>query len=213
MTDQLRLYNGALRLCKERRLSTLSELREPRRLLDDVWNDEARGHCLEQGLWNFAMRTVQLDYTNSIETSFGYKRAYPKPNDYVRLAAISTDEYFRIPLLQYTEEGPYWLTDAEAIYVKYVSNSPEHGLDMSMWPLSFTRFVEAYLALQIVGKLTTDAARVKEVQSMYKHWRKEARSIDAMAEPTTFPPQGGWVTARTGGSRRRDGGSTDKLIG
>lgn len=212
-TDQLKLYNGALRLCKERRLASLTEAREPRRLLDDAWNNEAREHCLEQGLWNFAMRAAQLDYVTSIVPSFGYQRVFNKPDDYVRLAAISADGYLRAPLLQYFEEGPYWLADLDVIYVKYVSKSTQHGLDMSLWPSSFTKFVEAYLALQIVGKLTTDSARAKEVQSLFKHWRAEARSVDAMAEPTQFPPQGGWVTARGGGGRRGDGGSNTNLLG
>lgn len=216
-TDQLKLYNGALRLCKERRLGSLSEPREPRRLLDDAWNNEAREHCLEQGLWNFAMRAVQLDYVASIEPSFGFRRAFTKPDDYVRLAGISVDGHMHVPLLQYTEEGGYWLADLDVIYVKYVSKSVAHGLDMSLWPTSFTRFVEAYLALQIVGKLTTDAGRTKEVQGMFKHWRKEARSTDAMAEPTSFPPTGNWVRARggqgSGGGRRQDGGGSGSLIG
>jgi hypothetical protein len=116
-------------------------------------------------------------------------------------------------LLQFLEEGSFWLADVNVIYVKYVSKNVTHGLDMSLWPASFTRFVEAYLALQVVGKITTDEARVKEVQALFKHWRKEARSTDAMAEPTRFPPQGGWVTARTGGGRRGDGGSNTTLLG
>ncbi len=39
--DQLSLYNRALLIMGQRFLSDLSEEREPRRLLDQVWNDGA----------------------------------------------------------------------------------------------------------------------------------------------------------------------------
>lgn len=81
MTTQLDIYNGALLHCGERFLASLTEQREPRRLLDRVWSSNGVKTCLEQGQWNFAMRTIQIDYDPSIAPSFGYARAFQKPND------------------------------------------------------------------------------------------------------------------------------------
>src|SRR3546814_10721056 len=79
---QLSLYNGALRLCGEAKLANLTEDREPRYVLDDVWDDGALRHCLQQGLWNFAMRTVEAEYSPSVEPSFGFRRAFDRSEEH-----------------------------------------------------------------------------------------------------------------------------------
>ena len=40
-SDRLDVYNGALRRLGSRRLASLTENREPRRVLDDIWNNGA----------------------------------------------------------------------------------------------------------------------------------------------------------------------------
>ena len=72
MTDRLSIYNDALLLCGERGLASLTENTEPRRLLDQVWNNEGVIKCLELGQWHFAMRGVQVDYDPDLEPSYGY---------------------------------------------------------------------------------------------------------------------------------------------
>ncbi|HET99682.1 MAG TPA: hypothetical protein ENH89_04810, partial [Aurantimonas coralicida] len=66
-TDQLALYNIALAAVGERSIASLTEGREPRRLLDEIWNRGAGAieYFLEQGYWNFAIRTVQIDRSTS----------------------------------------------------------------------------------------------------------------------------------------------------
>ncbi len=46
VTTKLQIFNGALRMCGERKLASLSEDRQPRRLLDDEWADGAVDYCL-----------------------------------------------------------------------------------------------------------------------------------------------------------------------
>jgi hypothetical protein len=60
--SRLSIYNGALRECQERKLASLSEDREPRRVLDDVWNDGdgLLRFVLRQKQWRFARRTVEI---------------------------------------------------------------------------------------------------------------------------------------------------------
>ena len=70
MTTQLTLYNNALHLIGERKLSSLSENRECRRLLDTVWDRPAIDDCLERGQWNFAIRSVHIDHSPSVEPAF-----------------------------------------------------------------------------------------------------------------------------------------------
>src|SRR6185369_1444544 len=111
-------YNNALLDVGERALASVTEPREPRRLLDIAWDSGAVEWCLEQGQWNFAMRSSKLDYSPSVEPPFGYRRAFNKPTDWIRTAAVASDEYFRVPLLTYVDESSYWFSDLDTIYVR-----------------------------------------------------------------------------------------------
>ena len=202
MTDQLSLYNGSLRLCKERKLVSLSENREPRRLLDAAWGDgQTNGavkYCLEMGQWTFATRTVQIDYSPSVEPPFGYRYAFDQPEDLVKVTGVFTEEMSRLPLTDYADERHFWFAHLETIYVSYVSNSVEYGTDMSLWPEVFAKLVEAYLANEIVGNLTQGENAKAMVEKKWKEAKLQARSFNAMSRPTVFPPEGSWVGSRRG---------------
>lgn len=210
MATQLSVFNGALRMCKERRLSSLTENREPRRLLDDAWGDGATDgavkHCLQLGQWSFAMRTGRIDYTSSVTPEFGYRYAFVQPEDMIRVSAVCSDEYFKNPLLEYADERRYWYADCQELYVRWVSNHENYGADLSLWPESFTKVVEAYLALEIVGNLTQGENKILLVEKAFKQALRSAKSLDAMNKPTQFLPQGSWSRAR-GGNRSSNPGN------
>jgi hypothetical protein len=199
VTDRLSLYNGALREIGERQLASLSENRESRRVLDGVWNNGAAvKFCLEKGQWNFAARTVRLDYSPSVEPEFGYRRAFVKPTDWVRTMALASDDRLSNPIIQYEDGNNFWWADEDQIYVRYVSNDASYGLDYSLWPETFVKFVETYIANEIVWPLTQNRQK-KEV--LERDWRlalRQARSSDAMNQPTQFPPPGRLIRARRG---------------
>ncbi len=212
--DRLRLYNGALELCGERSLADLSEVREPRRLLDDVWDRGGVLRCLAQGQWGFATRTVRLDYDPSLEPEFGYRRGFDQPDDFITTVALCSDESFLTPLLRYTFEAGFWFADCDQIFLSYVSDDEAYGLDWALWSEPFKEFVEAYFAFRIVHRLTQDKERIVLVAKNLKSARLEAKNHDMQQKPTRFPPPGSWTTARTGGrSSGRDGGTLGRLIG
>ena len=215
MTTQLSLYNDALLLCGERFLASLTENREPRRLLDQVWASGGVKYCLEQGQWFFAMRTIQIDYDVTIEPTFGYNRAFQKPVDWVLTSAVCYDEFFRVPLTQYSDESGYWYASLDTIYVRYVSNDINYGMDLGIWPDSFREFVAAHFASEIVLKIAGSEETKKQVMELRKQRLKNAKSRSAMAEATSFPAQGSWSRARLRGGLRRDGinNDTGNLIG
>lgn len=218
---RLSIYNDALLLCGERALASLTEEREPRRLLDQVWNQNGVDECLEEGQWNFAMRTIQIDYDPDIEPDFGYSRAFSKPSDWILTSALCCDEFFRVPLLQYSDEAGYWYAELDTIYVKHVSNDASYGADLSKWPRSFTEFVVTHFASKIALKLTNSDAKVRLAinpenprHSIRGRALTNAKSRCAMANPTSFEAQGNWSKARMRGNYRRDGGgNSGNLIG
>jgi hypothetical protein len=217
LTTRLELYNAALLICGERFLSSLSEDREPRHLLDHVWDNDGVKHCLEAGQWRFAMRAIRLDYDTAIEPEFGYRRAFSKPTDWCATAGVCSDEYFNVPLTQYIEETGYWFADLDELYVRYVSNDSSFGGDLSLWPSRFADFVATFFASKIILKLTSDEKKRDAIlhprSGLLARARKEAKSLDAMSGPTVFPATGSWVASRGAGGARRDRGSRSDLTG
>ena len=216
-TTRLQLYNGALLICGERALASITEAREPRRLLDGVWADGGVRACLEQGQWFFAMRTQKIGYDTAISPAFGYARAFAKPSDWVNTTGVWQDEFMRVPLLQYTDEAGYLFASLDEIYWRYVSDGDDYGNNFALWPYSFTEFVKAYFASKIIHKLTDDKQRIDAIMKPRTGTLAEAllkaKSASAMAEPTKIPPTGSWNRARQGSGRNRDGGNTGSLIG
>jgi hypothetical protein len=221
MTTRLTLYNDALLLVGERSLASLTEEGEPRRLLDVVWDHNGVDACLEEAQWEFAMRTVRIDYDPGIEPDYGYTRAYDKPDDWILTSAFCSDEFFRVPILRYVDEAGYWFSDYDSVYVRYVSNDASYGGDLSKWPRSFTEFVAAHFASKIILTLSSDEAKLNlflnpqnPQHSIRGRALLNAKSRCAMASPTQMSVTGSWSNARTRGANRRDGGNIGgNLIG
>lgn len=211
-TTRLLLYNSAILLLGERQLSSVTEAREPRRVLDMVWDVGAVDFVLEQGLWNFAMHTVQLTYSPSLTPDFGYRRAFDKPTDWIRTAGLCLDEYFREPLNAYNDETGHLFCDHDEIYLRYVSNDSEYGGDLSLWPQTFTKYVAAYLAYEAAPRLTQSEEKQEKLRRTMESRLVDARSKDAMNEPAAFPPRGAWIRRRRGGGGG-DRGNRGSLIG
>jgi len=212
MTTRLYLYNEALRICGDRSLSSLTEDREPRYLLDAVWDNGGVNACLERGFWQFATRFVRLDYDTAVTPSFGYNRAFSKPTDWVKTAGICSDEFFTAPLLHYTDEAGYWYASIDQIYVKYVSNGASYGSDLSVWSQAFADFAAAHFARKIVTKLTGDENKRNEVIALEEKLLGQAQNLDASASPQKFPAPGNWASSRLM-SRSGDRGNRGSLIG
>lgn len=211
---RLSIYNGALLACGDRKLLSLTEASDRRRMLDLVWDSGGVDTCLQAGLWNFASRSLQLDFDPDLTPPFGFQKAFSKATDWIRTMAVCSDEYFNQPLTQYLDEGKFLFSDLSTIWVRYVSNDADYGCDFSSWPENFTRFVELYFASRIVNRLVQSKEAKDEVRADLKMIIAQAKSTDAMSEPTAVPPLGSWASSRMGGRRSRlDRGNRGSLIG
>lgn len=220
-TTRLQIYNSALLLCGQTFLASLDENIEARRLLDHVWNTGGVRFCLEQGQWQFAMRVEMIDYDPDVDTQFGYTYAFDKPDDWVLTSSLCSDERFSSPLTQYRDEVDYWVADITPIYVQYVSDDDQFGGDLSRWPESFTAYVGAYFASQIIMKLSTDKQLRKDLLTpntgILDRAKLVAKNRAAMTQGTRYPATGSWVKSRIGLTRGRgplgDGGTSGSLNG
>jgi hypothetical protein len=185
---------------RERRLSSLSEAREPRRVLDDFW-DQVQAMCLEEGLWNFMMRTVQIDASTTVVPAFGFRYAFTIPNDKVRTTLVSTVETFSQPLLDYREETGYWYADWTPLFVQYQSSDPLYGTNLGDWPATFTAYVALQLAEYACGKITGSEKMLEGPTGISRRLYKakiKAKANDAMNEPPGEMPTGTWARSRRG---------------
>ena len=200
MTDQLTVYNMTLGHLRERRLASLSENREPRRVLDDFWNQVVE-EALEEGLWNFFIRAVQEDASATLVPSFGWSYAFPIPTDWVRTVMVCSDENFVQPLLDYEEETGVWYANDTPLFVRYVSNDPTYGNNLGGWTANFTKYVSLLLAEYACGRITgsTDLLKGPDgIRERLRQARTKAKSNDAMNQPPGELPMGTWARSRRG---------------
>jgi hypothetical protein len=198
MTTRLILFNSALALLGERRLTTTSDARDARYHLDDAYT-VATAFCLEAGFWNFAMRAVEIDQTPALAPSFGFTYGFAKPSDWVRTYIVSPNDRLEEWILRMNDEAGVWYADIDPIYVKYVSNSASYGMDLSAWPQTFADYVSARLALLAGPSISTVSSdKLDEIAKEEKRRMHTAKNKDAMNEAPQFALRGSWVNARRG---------------
>lgn len=205
VASKLSLFNGGLRLLGERRLASLTEDRPSRRYLDDAWDDGAVDACLEQGFWSFATRSVELLADTAFTSTFGYKYRFGHPDDYIRLKAICTDEYYSSTLNNYTDENGFWFADYDTLYIQYISNDAAYGMDYSLWTPAFTKYVQAYLADEVKELVTGNDGKYDRIKKALKDAKLDARNKDVMGGPMKFSPMGTWTSARRAGRTNNSG--------
>ncbi len=198
MADKLEIYNEALLKLGEREIASLSENREPRRVLDRLWTKGVT-LCLEQGMWDFAMRTMQIDASDSVTPDFGYTNAFPKPTDWIRTARISADERFSMTLEDYADEVGYWWADVDPIYVSVVSSDPSYGFDLGLWPETFAEYVACHLARQACKRISNSKTDFDDLVTEERKARADALAKDAVNDPVRFMQTGTWVRSRSFG--------------
>ena len=96
MTTKLELYNKAGGHLRQERLLDLTDDVVLKRELDAVY-DATLQICLEEGLWKWSLRSIEISADPSIDTSDfgGFAYGFTLPTDFVRIANINADPYFR----------------------------------------------------------------------------------------------------------------------
>lgn len=164
--DKLGIYNNALQIIGERRLSSLTEDRKPRHELDAAYNLDAVDYCLEVVAPAFARKVAVL---NSPATSSTHTltNTHTLPSDYVTTVGMFLDSELDQPIDRFIREGDTVSCDYSTVYLHYISN----GYDISIWDSSFARVVAAYLAREITGSIN---AKMYETADAVFNQRVEA---------------------------------------
>lgn len=211
MVAKLTLYNNALVAAHEEMLGALTDETKGRRLCDQFY-DQVLFTLLESGNWKFAMRTAKLEPDSAITPEFGHVHVYTKTTDWRRTYRLSADERFHDPLRDYTDDGGTISTDANPLFVKFVSSDSSYGGDLGRWPQLFTNAFSLALGAAVAPGLTASRDIQDALLADADTALTDARSKDAFQGPPAELPTGRWVRARgTGGQRmsRVSGGWID----
>lgn len=204
MASKLAIYKGALRLLGPHELATLTDDRPERYQLDNAW-DDAVEYLLNEGLWNFAIRAVELAADADVDPLFGWDYGFTKPDDWVRTVGISNEATFRIGFEDYDDEAGKWFANTDTLYVRYVSNGASYGLKIGAWRQPFAKALEAYLAFESGLPISGDRGNRNDLFSLYEKRRDRAKIIDAFDEAVDYTPSGRIVRARFSRRHGKDG--------
>jgi hypothetical protein len=190
MTDKLGLYNLALGHLEERKLASLTENREPRRVLDDYYDQEL-AYCLERKFWNFIYRTVSIDASRrSSRRSASVRLPHPQRLDPHAQALERGDAR---PAAAAGRRGGRLLVHQRHADLRPVQFQ-RHALRAEPRRLagSFTDYVSKRLARQACKRITGSVELLQGPDGLIKQEEKAykvAAANCAMNEAVGFAPQ------------------------
>lgn len=199
MATKLSIYNGALRLLGGTPLNDLAEDRSVKNWLDRAWDDGVINYCLEQGQWNWAIRTQQITASTTIIPAFGAKYAFELPNDFQGINSIWSDPYFNSSIVFYNLEAGVLYCEFDTIYLKFISNAATYGGNLASWPESFAKYVQARLALESEPNVTNSPSIYQKIEMEELRTYKIAKNNDMRNKPRQRVDAGNWVISRVGG--------------
>ena len=176
--DKLGLYNNSLLLIGQRRLTGLTEDREPRYLLDDAYDLGAIEYCLEVVKPVFSRKTVTLSSTTP-SSEHDLDNVYTLPSDYLSVVDVYSDSKLDQEISRYIIEGNTLSCEYATIYIRYISN--DHVSSFTNWSQAFTRVVSAFLAREISVKLAPN--RTEEIDAKLLNRIDVAKGLDKDIEP------------------------------
>lgn len=199
MATKISVFNAALGLLGLTELASPDDQNEVGRCLRSHWI-AAVDKCFEAGGWNFAMLRAELAQA-ATGPVFGYAYFYPLPADYQRLYYISQSGRENDPLLQYEEENGKIATDADRVFIKYVSNNSRHLV--GNWSQGFADYVSADLANRAAPKIALD--QVDKMPKVLDKAKNDALNTDAIVQPPVFRRPGRWLQSFSRTSNREHG--------
>jgi hypothetical protein len=175
--DKLGLYQNALRLIGQRKLTSITEDREPRYLLDDVYDLDAIEYCLEIVEPVFARKTAKLA-VSVVSTEHDLDNVFTLPADYISIVKVYSDPKLDHPISRFIIEGNTIACEHATIYLRYISDDAVSSF--TNWSRSFAEVVSSYLARETCFKLAP--TRYEEIAALFVDRVTTAKELDSERE-------------------------------
>jgi len=200
MATQLEVYNQALVLIGDSPLKFLSGAPTGGAIQEVRLNrffDSVRKAFIEGFTWNFAMRRTQLS-RNATPPAFGWKYAYDKPPDALRVVNVWDEALYRYDCppdsVPHEQEGAQILTDEENIFIRYLVD-----VGVETFPETAARALAAALAKEVVINITELQSKLGNVDEIYRKRLSKAKTLDSRQGPVQSIGPFSWDTVRNGG--------------
>jgi len=182
MASKLSLYNKALIILGERRLTSEFENRDPRRALDEVYNLDAVNACLEMSRPHFARRSTALT-SPTTSAAHALDQVYTLPDDYLDIVGLYLDDTLETPIERYFMDDTRTIACevATTIYMRYISAN----VSITNWTPAFQNLVAAYLADHAATRIAPDKKGV--AASAFKNALDIIINVEKNREPEARP--------------------------
>jgi hypothetical protein len=185
--DKLGIYNDALMLLGERRLSTISDAREPRYGMDAIWDLGAVDYCLSVVRPKFAIATSKIT-SSTTDTDHGYTNVFSLPANFLSVVEVYADSALDQPISRRFIDSTKICVNYSTIYLRYNADNTfaiPSGTDFTVLSPEFVRVLTAYMAREYAMRVSPDD--VDKIESLYISRVKDAMEIDKQNEPDRRP--------------------------
>jgi len=196
MASKLEVYNQALVIIGDSPLLVLDGTTIQERRLNRFY-DSNRKSFIEQHRWKFASTRAQLT-RNAVAPAFGWKYAYDKPVDNLRLLNVFDGPDYKydcgLPDIIHEQERGQVLTDAEEVYVLYLIDvAPE------AFPETAARALAANLAVEVCIEITELQSKLDTAERTLDKRLKSARYLNGRRASQEHLGPYTWDTVRRSG--------------
>lgn len=174
--DKLTLYNNALLLLGQRKLSAVDEDRSPRYYLDDTYDMGAVDYCLQLVQPLTASKTVALS-SPATSSEHGLDSVHTLPSDFIKVVGVFTDDKLDQPTDRYIVDGNTIACEHATIYLRYTSNS----FALTTYSPVFGRVISAFLAQELAEKIVPED--YDRIAKRFLERVKAAKALEGEQEP------------------------------
>lgn len=192
MPTKLSVFNDALGMLGQTVLDDADQTGEDGDTLRGHWTATVE-YCHEKTGWNFAKTREELARSGTTP-DHGYDYYYTLPATLMRLIYITQSGLPHDPLLDYENEDGKIATDAETVYITYVSSATV--TTPGDWTNAFAHYVAAELARRAAPKI--NPSKEEKIDKEVRRAMSDAIGFDATQEPPKRRPMGSWSLAARG---------------
>lgn len=199
MATKLDVFNGALRLIGEERMTDVDENNKKGRELRSAWDTVVQG-VFESYPWNCASERVALQRLSDTP-AHTYDYYYAKPSDWLRTINITKTANDDDKLRNYVDEAGgednpkgRIATSETSVYLRYISE--DYLTRVGNWPQLLADYVATVLAYETCQVITGNATKLDAVDREKRKRKHEATNWDTMQNPPKRIEMGRLVRSR-----------------
>lgn len=175
MSTKLQIWNKALTLLGDKRISGLTENSVLRRDIESVYEEDKRS-LLEQGTWKFARKEATLNLNITVPN--GFSRAFELPADFLKLVYLNNTNPAQRDTPYFGIVGQELQTDETSAKITYIYNVTQEGL----FSPTFTNSLSIQLALSLAFARTQSQPLIDRLEDKLERSLSKARKADSMGE-------------------------------